>query len=217
MPKYNPTYSPEQLQNEVWKPLPNYETMYAVSSLGQVRNIRLGGTRRGHILSPQIDKRGYIACYLWDGSNRHIGLVHRLVAAAFIGPCPIGLQVNHKDGVKANNHPDNLEYVTSKENHAHAIRMGLAPTGDRNGSRTHPERLRRGANHPCSLRPENIIRGSRSGMAKITEADVVEIRRLWALGWKKGMRTLASIGVMFGISKGSTYQIVHRQTWKHVP
>lgn len=46
--------------------------------------------------------------------------VHRLVAAAFIGPCPVGNQVNHRDLNKQNNHVSNLEYVTLQQNVDHA-------------------------------------------------------------------------------------------------
>jgi hypothetical protein len=53
-------------------------------------------------------------------------LVHRMVAAAFIGPSE-GKEVNHKDGDKRNNHYSNLEYVSRSENMRHANRMGLAP------------------------------------------------------------------------------------------
>lgn len=42
--------------------------------------------------------------------------VHRLVCAAFIGPCPDGYQVSHLDENPANNKVDNLAYVTCKEN-----------------------------------------------------------------------------------------------------
>ncbi len=62
-------------------------------------------------------------------SPRVTGLVHRLVAFAFI---PIlahrsQLYVNHIDGIKVNFHPKNLEWVNHKENADHAIASGLRP------------------------------------------------------------------------------------------
>lgn len=51
--------------------------------------------------------------------------VHRIVIAAFIGPAPDGLVVNHKNGVKTDNRVSNLEYVTPEENAWHAWRIGL--------------------------------------------------------------------------------------------
>ena len=53
--------------------------------------------------------------------------VHRLVAMAFNGPIPAKLEVNHKNGVKHDNRPENLEYVTHRENMLHAHRLGLFP------------------------------------------------------------------------------------------
>jgi len=81
-------------------------------------------------------------------------LVHRLVAAAFIGTCPVGKQVNHLDGDKLNNQPSNLEYVTQSENMQHAYRSGLL-------------KVICGANHCC---------------AKLTEEDVLAIRATYAAG-----------------------------------
>jgi hypothetical protein len=37
--------------------------------------------------------------------------VHDLVASAFLGPCPVGFKVRHKDGNGFNNKLENLEYV----------------------------------------------------------------------------------------------------------
>jgi hypothetical protein len=51
--------------------------------------------------------------------------VHRLVAQAFIPPVDGKTIVNHIDGNKKNNNVENLEWVTHKENTAHAILNGL--------------------------------------------------------------------------------------------
>lgn len=55
-------------------------------------------------------------------------LLHRVVYAAFVGPLLPGLEINHKNGNKTDNRPENLEQVTSRENKLHALRMGLATT-----------------------------------------------------------------------------------------
>lgn len=53
--------------------------------------------------------------------------VHRLIAMAWCDGYAPGLAVNHKDGVKDNNHASNLEWVTAAENNAHAVTNGLRP------------------------------------------------------------------------------------------
>lgn len=51
--------------------------------------------------------------------------VHRLVASAFIDNPDNLSDVNHKNGLKGDNHVDNLEWMSRKDNLLHAMRTGL--------------------------------------------------------------------------------------------
>lgn len=107
---------------ETWKDVPGYEGLYQVSDLGRVK-----GVKRGKVLSPYTMKNGYLYVTLSKKSKEKCLPVHRLVAAAFV-PNPEGKsEVNHIDANKLNAKASNLEWVTPKENTAHAKRMGLFP------------------------------------------------------------------------------------------
>ena len=104
--------------DEVWAPVQaeGFEDLYEVSSKGRVRRIT--------IISGSANADGYLMIDLSDRSRgmRRCRLAHRLVAQAFHGPIPGGKQVNHKNGDKTDNRPENLEYVTCGENVRHAYR-----------------------------------------------------------------------------------------------
>lgn len=104
----------------------SYSLDYEVSNLGRVyapdRELlsRWGTTykREGMILKQFKQNRGYI--------KTSAGLVHQLVAKAFI-PNPDGLrEINHKDGDKSNNHVDNLEWINHIENLKHYFKSDKA-------------------------------------------------------------------------------------------
>ena len=93
---------------------------YDVSEIGALRNRLTGRT-----LKHKINKSGYkYYTVSIDGKLTDIQ-AHREVAMSFVPGYNTGDHVNHKDGDKLNNHFSNLEWVTPKENTAHAIRTGL--------------------------------------------------------------------------------------------
>ena len=122
---YEYKYAPLQqvdLPGEEWGPMIDPRSRRRVdgrmiSSLGRIkskaRRISLGSSRED----------GYLFTQIKVGSKfqRRTEYVHRLVAAAFLGPppSPEHSQVNHKDGNKSNNTVKNVEYVTPAENNAH--------------------------------------------------------------------------------------------------
>ena len=104
---------------EAWLPCPTDECCYEISNLGQVRR---KNTRR-ILIGGRVGGYRYVG--LHHRGKQRTARIHRLVLAAFIGPCPLGKEANHKDGNKANNETTNLEYLTRSENHQHALRLGL--------------------------------------------------------------------------------------------
>ena len=61
--------------------------------------------------------------------------IHRIVAAAFLGPRPPGHDINHRDGDKTRNCVSNLEYVLPAENMTHASQHGLLARGEQHWGR----------------------------------------------------------------------------------
>ena len=120
------------MNKEIWKPVPS-ESNYEASSYGNVRRkIAYRGPNHGigpgkHLVG-RIQGAGYkYVCLSEVGKKQKMRTIHGLVAEAFYGPRLEGMQVNHKDGNKLNNHVDNLEYVTQSENMLHAYKNGMRP------------------------------------------------------------------------------------------
>ena len=119
------------LGGEPCRLIPGYPD-YAVSASGRVWSLKYGKIKE---LVQYKRERGYLDVNVAiQGKTRtHAKVrVHRLVAAAWIGPCPEGYEINHKNRNTSDNEADNLEYVTHAENVAHAVNLG-AWKGENNG------------------------------------------------------------------------------------
>ena len=118
---------------ERWLPVPRWEGIYDVSDWGRVWGVRRERTRGGIRTLVKNSPAGHLAVALYGNGRRERWLVHRLVLAAFVGPCPEGMEVRHLDGDPTNNSLDNLAYGTKGENNRDAVRHGT----HFNGSKTH--------------------------------------------------------------------------------
>jgi hypothetical protein len=117
---------------EQWKEIDGYDGLYQISDFGRVKSLK-GCNER--ILKQTINKYGYMIIYLSKDSIKKTLSVHRLVAQSFLEYKTDKLFVNHIDANKTNNHISNLEWVTPKENTAHAIKHNLLKSlyGEENG------------------------------------------------------------------------------------
>jgi HNH endonuclease/NUMOD4 motif len=126
-----------------WLPVAGYENLYAVSDLGHVQSLKTG-----RLLKPQLDRKGYLIVGNSRDGRSVTRKVHRIVAEAFIGPCPEGQQVRHVDGVKVNVAASNLAYGTPSENMLDQVRHG-----------THYEASRTHCDSGHEFTPENTYTG----------------------------------------------------------
>jgi hypothetical protein len=144
---------------ERWLPVVGFEGSYEVSDLGRVRGlhrtVRKGAatiTVPSRILAGVPDRHGYLRVCL-SRSGKHVTpAVHVLVAVAFIGPCPPGMEVRHGPNGQLDNSLANLSYGTHRKN-----------CEDRRRDGTHRE-------------------GTRVPQAKLTEVIVRECRDRYASG-----------------------------------
>ena len=139
----------ESETGEIWKPVPGYEGYCEASSFGRVRSLPrvIDITRNGHpakctvggkVLALTADRGkhayGRLQVKLVGASGPKTALAHRVVASAFLGECPAGMQVAHNDGDPTNNAIANLRYATPLENTADKHLHGTMLKGEAIGN-----------------------------------------------------------------------------------
>lgn len=111
----------------IWKTIPGSNGKYEVSNFGAVRS-------KGHFeLKRRYDRGGYYGFFIRLNGVQRRYWSHRLVLEAFGFPQPDGMEVNHKNGIRDDNRPENLEWVTRRQNSHHKKSLGTWPSGENNG------------------------------------------------------------------------------------
>ena len=181
---------------EEWKPIIDYENLYMISNLWRVKKLENQVTQKdlkGHIytrtfpekiLKERNNKTDYITVGLNTNNTSKTFRIHRLVAIHFIPNPENKPEVNHINGIKSDNRLENLEWCTSAENSKHALETELT----------------------------KIQYGSETTNSKLTEKEVLEIRKLK----ETTNMTSTEIGKLFGVNQPAISKIIHRKTWKHI-
>lgn len=180
---------------EIWKDIKGYEGFYMVSTKGRIKSLdRLiifkskgkEATRRikGKILNLYLRKDGYLDVSLRKHGDKNVFLVHRIVSESFLENKNKYPVVNHINCIKSDNRVENLEWCTHKQNIDHACKNNLY---------------------------KNRARGSRVTVSKLTELDVLDIKKR-ILNKERNVE----ISKHYNIDPSVISCIRHNKIWKHV-
>ena len=175
---------------EEWKDIPGFEGRYLASTEGRIKSLL---RRKERILSQQCSgiTRGYCFVSLMPRErpkNLHRKTwtgerwaVHRLVLITFIGECPDGYETLHENDCRSDNRLRNLRWGTHMDNENGKDARGRRP------------------------------KGSKHGMAILSEEDVIKIRSR-----KRRPFILYELAAQFGVSPLTVKDIRKGYGWKHL-
>jgi hypothetical protein len=147
---------------------------------------RRSGTKAGATISTPVPRRRaerhlgpYLNVRAMIDQKRMTALAHRMVWHHINGPIPEGMTINHKNGIKDDNHPSNLELATDSEQQIHANQ--ILGTGS-------------GANQW----------GEKNSQAKLTLLQVQEIKKLYQSG-----RRATDLATAFHVTFQQIYRVIN--------
>jgi len=178
-------------QVEVWKDVKGFEGIYQVSNLGRIKSLEVKrftktnnsfSTYKEKILNQSYTKDGYLKITFTVDKIKRTFLSHRLVATSFIPNPENKPEVNHINGIKDDNRDENLEWNTPVENLKHAYVNGL----------------------------KMPKQGIKNGCSKLSEKEVLEIRKIGKTMFKK------DIAVLYNVGTSTISRVQNKTHWKHI-
>jgi len=156
-------------------------------------------------------------CWLWCGPKNAYGYgtfnisanpvrAHRFAYELTYGLILPGLLCCHHCDVRLCVRPEHLFLGTNGDNLRDMSSKG------RSGAHVHPETLARGDRNGSRMHPERYPRGEQHISAKLTDAQVIEIRRLYT----QTQTTYHLLALRYGVSLTLIAKIVRREVWKHL-
>lgn len=113
-------------KNVVWKPIPEYEGYYEVSSDGEIRSVNRYVNNRnslvvGRVMRLNTGPSGYLQVGLCKDGKRKNFKVHKIVANVFIPNTDNKPCIDHINTDRTDNRASNLRWVTLKENSSNPL------------------------------------------------------------------------------------------------
>lgn len=135
-------YDLEELPNETWEDVKDFEGLYKVSNYGRIKTLNYNRMGLEKIMKFFTDNYGYFQIKFSKNGKYYHKKVHRLVAEVFIPNPKNKAEVNHINPVTTefcDNRVTNLEWVTREENARHTVVCGnmFKPTLGKFGKKHH--------------------------------------------------------------------------------
>lgn len=176
------------LPKEQWIKVNGGGGRYWISSAGRLATLnhytKLSNRGKVAIMKPAKDANGYLRTMIIINGRPSTVKMHRMVAEHFIPNKKNKPQVNHLNHDKTDNRAVNLEWCTHRENIDHCVRAGR----------------------------QSVNNGSKNGMAQLTEADVLNIKKMY----KPYVVMAKDLAKEYGVQTCTIKDIVRGRTWKHV-